>query len=77
MRDGKLQRLDGTLLADQPRRILELAAQVERQLGRVAGSVEQGSRKRATGLGGRWAGPARAQLAIGDRMFGGGQMRVL
>ena len=42
----ELQRLDGPLLADQPRRLLELAAQIERQLRGIAAAIKQRRRQR-------------------------------
>ena len=60
----EVERLDGALLADQPGRLIELAAQLERQLGRVAAAIQQirrqglterkarsGSLRRGCGLG--------------------------
>ena len=44
--DGEIERLDGALLPDQPRRFFELAAQLERQLGRVAAAIQQRRRQR-------------------------------
>jgi hypothetical protein len=50
-RDGEFDRFDRAVLADRPRRILELADQLEGQLGRVARPVEHAGGERAAGFG--------------------------
>src|SRR5215467_6395272 len=45
-RDAELRRLDRAILADRPRRVRELADQLEPQLAGIAGPVEERRRKR-------------------------------
>src|SRR6266478_1810538 len=76
-RNGELHRFDRAVLTDRFQEIRDLRDLLERQLGRVAGPIEQSGRKRATGFDGGWARPAGSRLAIGDQWFRGGQIRVL
>jgi hypothetical protein len=75
-RHGELYGFDRAVLTDRLRKVIELADQIERQLRRFAGPVEQNRRKRSTGLEVRWAGLVSARCAIGARWSRSGQICI-
>ena len=79
----EVERLDGPLLPDQPRRLFQLAAQLEWQLGRIAAAIQQRRRQgvpeckaRAGGFSARrWLIVHRGAPPLDTRIFADGTAR--